>query len=424
MRVLHVLDRSLPTVAGYTSRSAAILEHQAALGLAPRGLTSVREGGGDPVLVRGVPYLRTEPLDVLGFLDRTPVAREALEMLALGRRILEIGREAPVDLVHAHSPVLCGVPAHLAARRLGVPSVYEIRALWEDAAEQRGQGRRGSARYLTVRGVETALCRRADAVVTICEGLRRDLLARGIPEDRLFVVPNGVDTARFTPRPRDAELEARFGLQNKSVIAYIGTLFHFEGVAVLLAALSRMLDARDDVRGLIVGQGEAAGELAEAIEARGLGGRVTMVGKASPEEVQRYYALADVLCYPRLRHRITELTTPLKPLEAMAMGKAVVGSDVGGIAELVCDGQSGVLFPAGDEVALASTLARLVGDSDLRQKLGEEARARVARERDWRTLVTRYLDVYAEAKARSLAPRRREAAEAARPSPRGITSRL
>lgn len=403
MRVLHVLDRSLPTVAGYTARSAAILEHQAALGLSPRALTGVREGGGEPLTVRGVEYLRTDPLDVLGFLDGAPLAREALEMLALGRRILELGAEGRFDVVHAHSPVLCGVPAHVAARRLGVPSVYEIRALWEDAAEQRGQGRRGSARYAAVRAVETRLCRRADAVVTICEGLRRDLVARGLPADRLFVVPNGVDAARFGPRPRDLDLEARLGFQNKSVIAYIGTLFHFEGVAVLLSALSRLCDARDDVRGLIVGQGEASAELAQAIVARGLEGRVTMVGKASPEEVQRYYALADVLCYPRLRHRITELTTPLKPLEAMCMGKAVVGSDVGGIAELVRDGETGILFPAGDEEALSGTLARLVGDSDLRRRLGAEARARVIEERDWKKLATRYLDVYAAAAERGAA---------------------
>jgi PEP-CTERM/exosortase A-associated glycosyltransferase len=410
MRILHVLDRSLPTVAGYTTRSAAIVEHQAALGLSPRVVTGPRQGGGDPEVFRGVPHLRTEPPAGLGALHRAPVAREALEMTALGRRILAVYREAPFDLIHAHSPVLCGLPAHLAARHLGLPSVYEIRAFWEDAAEQQGRGRRGSARYTTIRALETKLCRSVDAVVTICDGLRRDLLARGLPEDRLHVVPNGVDTERFTPRPRDEALAAQLGFRGKTVVAYLGTLFRFEGVPLLLAALGRLCDARDDVRGLVVGHGEAEVELREAVESLGLVGRVTILGKAPPEEVARYYALADVLCYPRARHRITELVTPLKPLEAMAMGKAVVASDVGGLRELVRDGETGLLFKADDPEALAGALGRAIGDLELRRKLGERARAHVVAERSFRVLAARYLDVYAAAGARRRAPHRAPAA--------------
>ena len=399
MRILHVLDRSLPTIAGYTSRSAAILEHQAALGLAPRALTSVRQGGGIAEFLHGIEYMRTETPDLLGVLDRAPVAREALEMAALGRRVTAAHRASPVDLIHAHSPILCGIPAHLAARRLGLPSVYEIRAFWEDAAEQRGHGRRGSARYTTIRALETRLARSVDAVVTICEGLRRDLVARGVPERRLFVVPNGVDAERFSPRPRDLELEARLGLRNKTVVAYVGTLFRFEGVPVLLAALGRLCDARDDVRGLVVGHGEAEPEIRAAVESLGLAGRVAIVGKTAPEEIARYYALADVLCYPRMRHRITELVTPLKPLEAMSMAKAVVASDVGGLRELVCDEETGLLFKAGDPAALAGALARAIGDVDMRRRLGERARAHVAAERSYRAIAARYLDVYAAATA-------------------------
>lgn len=397
MRILHVLDRSLPTLAGYTMRSAAILEQQAALGLSPRALTSVRQGGGDPHEERGITYLRTEPPAAMGVAARAPIVREAVEMTALARRVIAIGRDAPLDVIHAHSPILCGVPAHLAARRLGVPSVYEVRAFWEDAAEERGQGRRGSLRYATVRAIETHLARRSSAVVTICDGIKRDLAARGVPEDRMFVVPNGVDTDRFTPRPRDLELEARLGLRNKTVIAYIGTLFGFEGVELLLAALGRLCDARDDVRGLIVGHGESEAEIARATLDLGLAGRVVIAGRVPHDEIMRYYALADVLCYPRRRHRITEIVTPLKPLEAMSMGKAVVGSDVGGIRELVRDGETGVLFQAGDAEDLAGTLARVIGDADMRRRLGESARAHVVRERSWRKLAARYFDVYAAA---------------------------
>ncbi|MFT3766619.1 MAG: glycosyltransferase [Minicystis sp.] len=409
MRILHVLDRSLPTIAGYTTRSAAILEHQAAIGLSPRALTGVRQGGGDAEIFRGIEYLRTDPPDLLDLLQHAPVARESLEMATLGRRILAVHREEPFDVIHAHSPILCGIPAHLAARRLGVPSVYEIRAFWEDAAEERGRGRRGSARYTAIRTLETRLTRSVDAVVTICEGLRRDLAARGVPERKMFVVPNGVDVDRFVPRPRDVDLEARLGFRNKTVIAYLGTLFRFEGVPLLLAALGRLCDARDDVRGLIVGHGEAEPEVRAAVESLGLGGRVAIIGKAQPDEVSRYYSLADILCYPRARHRITELVTPLKPLEAMAMGKTVVASDVGGLRELVRDEQTGLLFKAGDAEALAEVLARAIGDADLRKRLGERARTHVMAERSFRAIAARYLDVYAAAGERRGAVRVMEA---------------
>jgi PEP-CTERM/exosortase A-associated glycosyltransferase len=402
MRILHVLDRSLPTVAGYTTRTASILEGEAAMGLVPRAVTSVREGGGASEFIGGVEHLRTQPPEVLALLEGAPLLREAVEMAALGRRILAIHREEPFELIHAHSPILCGLPAHAAARRLAVPSVYEIRAFWEDAAEQRGQGRRGSARYAAIRALETRLCRSVDAVVTICEGLRRDLVARGVPADRLFLVPNGVDTARFTPAPRDEALAESLGFRGKSVVAYIGTLFHFEGVKLMLEALGRLGDARDDVRGLVIGQGEAEPELRELCERLGLAGRVVITGKVPPADVLRYYALADVLVYPRERHRITELVTPLKPLEAMSMARAVVASDVGGLRELVRDGETGLLFRAGDAEALAGALARVIGDADLRRGLGARGRAWVTAERAWAKLAARYLDVYAAATERRI----------------------
>jgi PEP-CTERM/exosortase A-associated glycosyltransferase len=401
MRVLHVLDRSLPVVAGYTSRAAAILEHQGALGLEPVALTGLRQGGdGHDERIRGVPHHRTPEPPSMARMQGVPVLGEAAEMAALGTRILALHRQAPFGLIHAHSPILCGLPALAAARRLGVPCVYEIRAFWEDAAEQRGRGRHGSGRYGTIRALETLLARSVDALVTICEGLRRDLLARGLPEDRVTLVPNGVDTARFVPAPRDEALAEHLGLRGKLVVAYLGSLFRFEGVRHLLEALRRLLEVRDDVRGLVVGAGESEAEIRERHAELGLGGRVVLTGAVPPAEAARLYTLADVLVYPRERHRITDLVTPLKPLEGMSMGKLVVGSDVGGLKELIRDGDTGLLFRAGDPGDLDCVLLRAVADAGLRRRIGERARAHVVEHRDWQKVTARYLDVYAAAAAR------------------------
>ena len=311
MKILHVLDRSLPRVAGYTARAAAVLEHQTMLGLEPVALTSARQDG-EPLSerIRGVMHHRTPAPAAWSPLRGVP--SEALEMAALGRRVLALG--TGVDLIHAHSPIHCGLPAHAAARRLGVPSVYEIRAFWEDAVERPGHGRHGSARYTAVRALETRLAGAADAVVVVSDGLGRDLVMRGVPEDRVFVVPHGVDTTRFAPRARDEALAERLGLRGKRVIAYVGRLSPFEGAPLLLEALARILAARDDVRGLVVGAGEGEPELRARHERLGLGERVVIT--SAPVKDEPMYALADVVVHPRARHRITDLVTPRKPLES------------------------------------------------------------------------------------------------------------
>jgi PEP-CTERM/exosortase A-associated glycosyltransferase len=400
VRVLHVLDRSLPIVAGYTARAQAILEQQAALGLEPRALTSVRQGTTDlgTAHIAGATYERTPSPHALVELRGVPALREAFEMLALGGRILAVHREAPVELIHAHSPVLCGLPAAAAARRLGVPVVYEIRAFWEDAAEYSGRGRRGSPRYAATRALETRVASSVDVVVAICEGIRRDLVARGIPADRVAVVPNGVDSARFAPKAPDEATLDRYGFRDKIVVAYIGSLFRYEGVPTLLHALRRMLATRDDVRGLIVGSGEAETELREQHHRLGLGAKVVLTGAVPPAEAERLYTVTDVLAYPRERHRLTELVTPLKPLEAMSMGKVVVGSDVGGLKELIHHEETGLLFHAGSVAELEHALGRAVDHASLRRRLGEQARAHVVERRDWRRLAARYLEVYGAAR--------------------------
>jgi PEP-CTERM/exosortase A-associated glycosyltransferase len=392
----------LPVVAGYTARAQAILEHQAALGLDPVALTGVRQAAGDEraACVAGRIYHRTPLSPAAAPLAGVPVLKEAAEMTTLGARILAVHHEAPVALIHAHSPVLCGLPALVAARRLGVPVVYEIRAFWEDAAEHSGRARQASMRYAATRALETHLGSSVDVVVAICEGIRRDLIARGIAEERVFVVPNGVDASRFTAAPRDEALADRFGFRGKVVVAYIGSLFRYEGVRTLLDALRRIVHRRDDVRGLVVGAGEAEADLRLHHERLGLGDRVVLTGAVPPAEAARLYTLADVLVYPRERHRITELVTPLKPLEAMGMGKVVVGSDVGGLRELIRHEDTGLTFRPGDAATLTRVLERAIDDPALRRRLGERARSFVVEHRDWRKLIARYGEVYAAARTR------------------------
>ena len=363
MRILHVLDHSLPLHSGYAFRTAAILREQHAQGFDTLQLTTPRQNGGSAT---------EEDADSLRF-HRTPLAPCRADLLPGGRYLREMAATASrlddlvtqwrPDVVHTHSPVLNALPARRAARRHGIPVVYEVRALWEDAAVDHGTTREGSLRYRASRALETWALRRADHVTTICEGLRGEIVARGVPEHRVTVIPNAVDPREFTfGNPPDAALRAKLGLAGARVIGFAGSFYGYEGLDLLVDAFAKLARARPALALLLVGGGPQEQALRAQAAAQGLGSRVIFAGRVPHGEVQRYYELIDVLAYPRRSMRLTELVTPLKPLEAMAQGRMFVASDVGGHRELVRDGETGFLFKAGDVDALAARIAAVLDD--------------------------------------------------------------
>lgn len=324
----------------------------------------------------------------------------------LRRRILEELDRAPCDVIHAHSPVLCGLAARQAARARNMPFVYEIRAFWEDAAVDQQKTNRASPRYQISRGLEGYVARRADAVVGIAQHILDDLAGRGLSREKLFHTPNGVDADRFPPRPRDAQLAAELGLGREPVFGFIGSWYRYEGLAWLVRAAAELRQRGHAFKLLLAGHGEDAEAIAEAIRETGTGDCVLVVGRVPHDQVHRYYSVMDALVYPRLSVRLTELTTPLKPLEAMAQSKAVLASSVGGIRELVEHDRTGLLFAPGNVEDFCRQAERLIRQGALRRELGERARAAILGEKDWKVIARRYEALYdfATAKRRG-APR-------------------
>lgn len=393
MRILHVLDHGLPLHSGYTFRTRAILKAQIARGWTVAAVTGPRHGAAPAPFepVDGLDFYRTPPLAPGGL----PLLREWREVRRFAGRIAQVVDTFRPDILHAHSPVLDAIAAGRVARRTGLPLVYEIRAFWEDAAVGNGTGREGSLKYRLTRALETRAVRRADAVAVICEGLRSDLVARGIAPDKLFVSPNGVDLNLFgTPAPRDAALAARLGLDAAEVIGFIGSFYDYEGLDVLIAAMPRLLAARPAMHLLLVGGGPAEPALRALAAASPAASRIHFAGRVPHDAVEHYYSLVDVLVYPRKRMRLTDLVTPLKPLEAMAQQRLVAASDVGGHRELVEDGVTGTLFAPDDPAALADAVAALFAARADWPARREAARAFVERERNWAVNVARYQSVY------------------------------
>ncbi len=394
MRILHILDHSLPLHSGYTFRTVAILAQQRALGWDTLHLTGAKQGGSEAQeqLVDGWHFYRTAP--GRQWWARLPVLRQWSVVQGLAQRLRQLAQQTKPDILHAHSPALNAIAALKVGRALGIPVVYEVRAFWEDAAADHGSSRPGGLRYRLTRWLENHALRRADAITTICEGLRQDLCARGLPPDKITVIPNAVDTAAFNIAPAQPGLARNLGLEDHLVIGFVGSFYAYEGLALLLRAMPRMLAAQPRLRLLLAGGGPQDAVLRALAIELGVAGQVVFAGRVPHEQVAQYYQLIDVLVYPRLPMRLTELVTPLKPLEAMAQGRLVAASDVGGHRELIRDGQTGVLFRANDADALAQAVLALFDQPARWPLLRHRARAYVERERSWAASVARYAEPY------------------------------
>lgn len=388
IRPLHILDHSLPLHSGYTFRTRALIEGQRRLGWDPVMLTTPRHSadGPDPDIVEGLTFHRTRSAGGIPIIS---------EIAATARRLDALIEEAKPDLLHAHSPVLTFAGAYRAARRHRLPIVYEIRAFWEDAAVGNGTGREGDPRYRATRAAESWACRRADAVGAICKGLLRDLEARGIDKSKLFEIPNAVDLLQFgTPKPRDHSLAEALGIGDADVVGFLGSFYDYEGLDILIAAMPRLVASRPAAHLLLVGGGPKETELRAAAAASPVADRISFVGRVPHNEVDRYYSLVDVLAYPRKAMRLTELVTPLKPLEAMAQEKLVAASNVGGHRELIDDGVTGTLFAADDPDAAADALSKLFDERASWPERRRVAKSWVASMRNWDKSVAAYVPVY------------------------------
>lgn len=397
MRILHVLDHSLPLHSGYTFRTLSILKAQRAMGWETFHVTGEKQASGEQLeeTVNDWTFFRTPKGG--SYLSRLPVLNQVAVINSLTQRLFEIVPQVKPDILHAHSPSLNGIAALRVARKLKIPLVYEVRAFWEDAAVDHGTSTEWGIRYRLTRALENYAMHHADAITTICEGLRGDIISRKIAPEKVTVIPNAVDLENFEMiQSTDGELRNSLGLTNRQVVGFIGSFYAYEGLTVLLQALPWMLADNPDIRLLLVGGGPQEAELRQLANELKIADKVVFTGRVPHEQVQRYYSIIDVLVYPRLSMRLTDLVTPLKPLEAMAQGKLLAASDVGGHRELIRDGHNGVLFKTNDPGSLAEKVNALLQAPARWPALRQAGREYVETERNWVRSVAGYRPVYQE----------------------------
>jgi glycosyltransferase involved in cell wall biosynthesis/predicted glycoside hydrolase/deacetylase ChbG (UPF0249 family)/Flp pilus assembly protein TadD len=397
-RVLHLVGKSLPHVqTGYSVRTRYVTLSQQDAGLDPHVVTQLGfpwDQGVEEVSlfeeVMGVPHHR--------LVSAAPIPRRMDDRLDRNlASLVPLVRRLRPDVLHAASDYRNALLALALRRIFGIPVVYEVRGFWEETwrSKQGPSGSEDAPAYRWRREMEIECMRAADRVVTLADVMKGELVARGIQEDRIAVVPNAVDPLAFGPSTPDVQLARGLGFEAGDVVlGYVSSLTAYEGIPCLVEAVATLAQRGHRVRGLVVGDGEERLPLEALVRRSGLEGRFVFTGRVPHAEVARYYGLIDIFVVPRTSDRVCRLVTPLKPYEAMAMGRAVVVSGVEALREMVIPGGTGLVFRPDDPASLVEVIEPLLGDAGRRAALGEAARRWVSENRNWRQNGVRYARLY------------------------------
>ena len=347
-------------------------------------------------VIDGRNYLRTPSQP-----DRRTGIRELAMMHALKKTVDSAVREFRPDIIHAASPVLVGLPALRVARKYKLPFVYEVRDLWENASVDRGKWKYDSLPYKGAKALETILYKRSDAIVVICEALRTEVAPRIGKSTSLHVIANGVESSLFQSKPAEQSVLEKWNLRDKTVLGYIGAFQPYEGLETLIEAMPAIAKEISNAHLMITGGGNALeADLHKLVETKNLSHLVTFTGRVPHEQVTDMYSVVDLMVYPRISTRTTELTTPLKPLEAMSLKIPVMLSSTQAMRELVRP-DTGYTFTPGDSSDLARVAIEALGNPVERKRRAENARAYVEGERHWPTIVAQYQSIYEAAIAKN-----------------------
>ncbi len=405
--VLHLLHKSFPVYVGYTIRSQFILSHQKKFAN-PYALTRpffIRKNKID--FFNNVIYFRypknffEELIHYFCFSKYFNAAKYYNEiyysLLKIPKNfILKIVKKKKIDLIHGHTPYLFANLGEIVAHKIGIPFIYEVRGFWEDTNVILGFYKENDEQYHKIQQKETQLMNKSAAVITLGKMMRKELIKRGVNKNKIYIIPNAVDIKYFQPIPPDPELKKNLKINNKHVIAYIGSIRKIEGLETLIKAISIVKKKIKDVKVLLIGGGDERYclKLEKLIKELGLNGIVFFTGPIASTEINKYYSIVDIIVIPRINARVNRIVTPLKQLEAMAMEKVVITSDLPALREMIKPGISGDIFKPNNFGELANKIIYYLTNQKAKEALALSARNFVKEYYDWNVLVNKYCVLY------------------------------
>lgn len=283
-----------------------------------------------------------------------------------------------------------------AGNSLKIPVVYEVRGFLEESAQAR-LNQDHTERYELTRGAETSVMREVNAITTLSQSMAEEIADRGVPKTKIHVMPNAVEANWLSISTDASKLRAELDVADSEFLLGLFTTFSaHEGVNTLLEAVQQLRNQGVPVKCVLVGDGPTFQDAKSWVREHDSSKYVKLVGRLPRQVLPAWYQALDVFVLPRIDARVTQLVTPLKPIEAMALGVPIVCSAVGGLKEIVQPGVTGELFTPDDPADCAAAVQSLLYDSTRRKRLSEAAREWVAANRTWSQVAQRYVKLYQE----------------------------
>ena len=393
MKILHILDHSLPIISGYSIRSNEIMLGQKEMGYDICGVTSLKQGKTekDIELINNISMHRT--FFIKKFIFKNQYFKNLNEILQFKKKIENTIESFNPDIIHIHSPILNALATLYIAKKRKIPIVYEIRAFWEDAAVSHHKTKKYSFRYQITKKIETRISHLSNSVVTICNGLKEDIVGRGVSNHKIHIVPNGINMSTKKNTNKNVLLE-NLNLRNNIILGYVGSLYQYEGIVNLVENFQFLLKNISNLKLIIIGDGPEKESIKKAIQKHKLYDKVILMGTVNHDEISLFYSLFDICVFPRIKMRLTELVTPLKPIEAMSFEVPVIASEVNGHKEIIKNNETGLLYNYESKNDLLNKIKILINNDDLRNNLILNAKNYILKERNWKKNINKYKQIY------------------------------
>lgn len=397
---LFALHSSLPWHrAGYAIRTHHLLIHLKKKGVQIAAITRpgfpwdlerhARESDfSSAESVNGVSYTRIQDSK----LDLHISERAYIEGYA--RHLASLAQQQQSHVIHSASNYLNGLAGAVAARQIGGVSVYEMRGLWHMSRSIAEPGYENSDHYRYCEIMELAAARESHAVVTLSQACKRYLIEKGICDSKIHVFPNAVDTDLFKPIKPCQKLKHQLGITSRVVIGFIGSLTGYEGLEIIVEAVSSLINKGFPLSLVIVGAGYSERKIKRQAAATPATQHIHFVGQVPFEQIKQYYSIVDIFPFPRRNYPVCRLIPPLKILEAMAMEKPVIISNLDPLLEIVQEGKTGLVCRVNDKNSLEASIQTLASNDIFRQTIGQTAAKWVQENRSWQDLSDKYQKLY------------------------------
>lgn len=298
------------------------------------------------------------------------------------------------DILIATSPqFFCGWAGVIASWIKRTPFVLEIRDVWPEGITAAGGLQKAGLAVQYIEKLAMAMYRAADHIVTVGEGYKEKLVAKGVPAEKISIITNGVDPELFSPRPVSSDLRERYGLGGRFVVSYIGTIGMACALDIVLRA-ARKLKEEEDARivFLLVGDGATRKQLEATARQKGLD-NVVFTGRLEKALMPDCLAVSDVCLVHLRRTPLYETVFPSKMFEAAAMAVPIILGVKGFAAKLISDSGAGLCIEPEDENELVNAIYTLLESPDLRKQLGRSGRDRILRDFNRDALADEYIEV-------------------------------